>query len=62
VNPCTPSSHASHRWWICRPYDGGDLRGGTKTLKVCTEVSEDVKHLGSFLFVLYTSNIWRWKE
>jgi hypothetical protein len=62
VNPCTPSSRASHRWWICRPYDGSDLHGGSKTLKVCTEVSEDVKHLGSFLFVLYTSNIWGWRE
>jgi hypothetical protein len=23
-----------------------------KTLKVCTEISEDIKHLGSFSFVL----------
>jgi hypothetical protein len=28
-----------------------------KTLKVCIEISKDVKHLASFLFVLYTANI-----
>jgi hypothetical protein len=28
-----------------------------KTLKVCIDISKDVKHLASFLFVLYTANI-----